>query len=217
MTASSDPQIIDRYRKIASASVADAVEKHGHRGYLAGRVGQIRPGKVVGPAVTVLEEPSDTAEPPTHALDAIDASPAGSVLCIAAGGADVAVFGGLMAAGAVVNELAGVVLDAAVRDVEEITRDYPDFPVYAAGTVSATTVGRYRSVSSNQPVLLGDVEVHPGDLIVADTDGVVRVPADLVEQVLETAEEIERRESEQTRLILEARSLKTGLELYNRV
>ncbi|GGU12930.1 RraA family protein [Nocardioides albus] len=217
MTASSDPQIIDRFRKIASASVADAVEQHGHRGYLAGRVGQIRPGKIVGPAVTVLEEPSDTVEPPTHALDAIDASPAGSVLCIAAGGADVAVFGGLMAAGAVVNELAGVVLDAAVRDVEEITRDYPDFPVYAAGKVSATTVGRYRSVSSNQPVLLGDVEVHPGDLIVADTDGVVRVPAALVEQVLVTAEEIERRESEQTRLILEARSLKTGLELYNRV
>ena len=55
------------------------------------------------------------------------------------------------------------------------------------------------------------------NLIVADTDGVVRVPADLVEQVLETAEEIERRESEQTRLILEARSLKTGLDLYNRV
>lgn len=212
-------ETVERFAKITTASIADAVEQQGQRGYLDGRVRMVLPGggRLVGPAVTVLEEPSEGAGAPTHALAAIDESPAGSVLCIAAGGADVAVFGGLMAAGSVVNELAGVVLDAGVRDVEEIARDYPQLPVFAVGPVPATTVGRIRSVSSNEPVEMGGVTVAPGDLIVADSDGVVRVPADLVDAVLAAAELIEEREAEQTRLIHETKSLRGGIERFNRV
>jgi 4-hydroxy-4-methyl-2-oxoglutarate aldolase len=210
-------EVIERYRAISTPSVADAVELHGQRGYLDGRIRAVLPGKLVGPAVTVLEEPADGAGAPTHALQAIDDSPAGSVICIAAGGADIAVWGGLMAAGAVVNELEGVVLDAGVRDVEEIGRDYPQLPIYAASTVSATTVGRIRTVALNTAVELGGVIVRPGDLMVADTDGVVRVPAGLVGKVMETAEEIEQREREQTQLIHESKSLRAGLERWNRV
>lgn len=211
--------VIARFRQIATASLADAVEQQGRRGYLDGRITAVLPGagRLVGPAVTVLEEPAADAGAPTHALQAIDDSPAGSVLCIAAGGADVAVFGGLMAAGAVVNKLAGAVLDAAVRDVEEISRDYAELPVYATGSVPATTVGRVRTISFNEPVELGGVKVAPGDLIIADRDGAVRVPADLVPAVLEAAELIEQREAEQTRLILESGSLRGGIEKYNRV
>lgn len=210
---------IRRFAGITTASIADAVEQQGERGYLDGRIRQMLPGqgRLVGPAVTVLEVPADDAGGPAHALQAIDESPAGSVLCIAAGGADVAAFGGLMAAGMVVNKLAGVVVDAGVRDNEEIARDYPQLPVYAASRVAATTVGRIRTVSRNEPVELGGVTVHPGDLIVADSDGVVRVPAALVQAVLEAAELIEQREAEQTRLILETGSLRGGIEKYGRV
>jgi 4-hydroxy-4-methyl-2-oxoglutarate aldolase len=208
---------IAAFRELASASAADAVEQLGVRGYLSGGIRQVLAGRLVGPAVTVQEVPSHEAEAPSHALQAIDESPAGSVICIAAGGADVAVWGGLMAAGAVVRGIAGAVLDARVRDVEEIRRDYPEFPIYARGSVAATTVGRYRTVSLNETVELGGVPVRPGDLIVADTDGVVCVPSAHIDTVLAAATEIEERERAQPELIRSTGSLRGGLEKYNRI
>ncbi|MEO3844602.1 RraA family protein [Streptomyces sp. CNZ287] len=217
MTTTIPPETIAAFHGIATASVADAVEQKGVRGYLTGSIKAVLPGKLVGPAVTVQEVPSHVSEPPTHALRAIDESAPGSVICIAAGGADVAVWGGLMAAGAVTNRIAGAVLDAGVRDVEEIRRDYPELPIYARGAVPATTVGRYRTVSLNEPVEVGGVSVRPGDLIVADSDGVVCVPLELAAEVLALATDIEEREREQTRLIRESGSLRGGLEKYQRI
>ncbi|MFI0421635.1 RraA family protein [Spongiactinospora sp. 9N601] len=211
--------VLAAFRIVSTASVADAVELQGVRGYMSGGIRMQTPGAgtLAGPAVTVREVPTEEAEPPTHALAAIDESDPGSVVCIDAGGADVAVWGGLMTAGAVARGIAGAVLDAGVRDVTEIQRDYPQFPVYSRWSVPATTVGRYRTVSLNEPVVLGGVSVHPGDLIVADRDGVVRVPARLITAVLDAATEIERREREQTRLILDTGSLRDGLAKYNRI
>ena len=56
-------------------------------------------------------------------------------------------------------------LDGAVRDLVEIRRDY-GFPVYARDVSPGTTLGRYKTVASQVPVCVGDVIVHPGDLIV---------------------------------------------------
>lgn len=217
MTAQYSGEILGAFGNLATASVADAVEQVAARGYLSGGIRQVVAGKIVGPAVTVHEVPCADPQPPTHALRAIDEADPGSVVCIDAGGADVAVWGGLMAAGAVTRGIAGAVLDGGVRDVEEIRRDYANLPIYARCTVPATTVGRYCTVSMNEPVVVGGVTVRPGDLIVADTDGVVCVPARHVEAVLEAAREIEDREREQTRLIQESGSLRAGLAKYNRV
>lgn len=214
-----DPTIIERFRKLATASVADAVDKvAGQRGYMQYEI-KPRAGthKIVGPAATVLEGPTDEPQPPTHALDTIDESDAGTVLVIGVGGErDVAVWGGLMTAGAVANQLAGAVLDAGVRDVSEIERDF-DFTVYARTVSPGTTVGRYRTLDKGVPVDCGGVTVHPGDLIVADRDGVVVVPRAHVDGVLDMAEDIERKEAEQTRFILETGSLREGLAKYDRI
>ena len=173
--------------------------------------------KIVGPAVTILEVPTDEFVPPTHALDAIDESPEGSVIVISAGGErDVAVWGGLMTAGAEANGLEGAVLDAGVRDVIEIRRD-SSFQVFARSVSPGTTLGRFKTLSSNEPVVCGGILVHPGDLIVGDLDGVVVVPRDHVDAVLAAATEIEVREAEQAKLIREARSLREGLAKYNRI
>ncbi|MCP3804849.1 RraA family protein [Allokutzneria sp. A3M-2-11 16] len=210
-------QIIAAFRDVATASVSDALQAMNLPGHLSTGIRQIVPGKLVGPAVTVREVPTTETEPPTHALRLIDESPAGSVVCIDAGGTlDVAVWGGLMTAGAVANQLAGAVLDGAVRDVEEILRDY-DLPIYARGTSPGTTLGSYRTVSANEPVVCGGVTVHAGDLIVADTDGVVCVPAAHVADVLAAAVDIENREREQAKLILASGSLAEGLARYNRI
>ena len=212
-------QLIERFQKVATASVADAVDKiAGKRGYMDQEIKpRVNDKKVVGPAVTVLEAATDEFLPPQHALDLIDEAPAGSVICISiAGEADVAVWGGLMTAGAVANEHAGAILDGGVRDITEIRRDY-DFPVYARSVSPGTTLGRFKTLSSQVPVEIGGVTVNPGDIIVADIDGVIVVPREHAEAVLAMSEEIDQRELEQAKLIIAERSLRKGLAKYGRI
>jgi 4-hydroxy-4-methyl-2-oxoglutarate aldolase len=210
-------EVIEAYRSITTASVADALWGLGISGHMTHEIKPFMKVKIVGPAVTVREEPTSERVPPSHALELIDHSVPGSVIVIAIGGfRDVAVWGGLMTAGAVVNGLEGAVLDGGVRDVEEIERDF-GFPVFSRSISPATTVGRFKTVAANEPVNVGGVTVNPGDLIVGDRDGVVVVPVGLVETVLKDAQDIEDREREQTRLIRETRSLLKGLEKYQRI
>ncbi|HXD41709.1 MAG TPA: RraA family protein [Ramlibacter sp.] len=212
--------LVEGFRKVATASVADAVDKIcGRRGYMDESIKpRINEKRVVGPAATVLESGTDEFVPPQHALDLIDEAPRGSVIVIsiAGGEANVAVWGGLMTAGAVANEHAGAVLDGGVRDLAEIRRDY-DFPVFARAVSPGTTLGRYRTVASQIPVEVGGVVVHPGDIIVADIDGVVVVPKARAAEVLAMAVEIDARELEQARLIIAEKSLRAGLAKYGRI
>ena len=212
--------IIEGFKSVAVASVADAVDKVcGRRGYMDASIKpRINDKRVVGPAATVLEAATDEVLPPQHALDLIDEAPRGSVIVISIRGGEpnVAVWGGLMTAGAFANEHAGAVLDGAVRDLAEIRRDY-DFPVFARDVSPGTTVGRYKTVASQVPVEVGDVIVHPGDLIVADIDGVVVVPKDRAAEVLAMAREIDERELEQAKLIVAEKSLRKGLAKYGRI
>ena len=212
-------ELVEGFTKVASASVADAVDQIvGKRGYMDYTIKpRINEKKVVGPAVTIQEGPTDEVLPPQHALDAIDESPEGSVIVIGVNGeSNVAVWGGIMTAGAVANGLAGAILDGGVRDIMEIRRDY-DFSVFARSISPGTTLGRFKTLSSNEPVVCGGILVNPGDLIVADSDGVVVVPKEHVPAVLEKAIEIEAREAKQAKLIRETKSLRQGLVKYTRI
>lgn len=211
--------MLEGFREVAIASVADALDKvTGRRGYMAEAVkNRINAKRLVGPAVTVLHAPSREALPPEAALAAIDESPAGSVICIGMhGDHDVAVWGGLMSAGAVARRHAGAVLDAGVRDIAEIRRDY-DLPVFARCVSPGTSVGRTRTIAAGIPVSIGGLVVTPGDIIVGDEDGVCVVPPDAAEEVLRLAREIDAREAEQAKLILATGSLREGLAKYGRI
>lgn len=213
-------ELIEAFGKVAVASVADAVDKVcGRRGYLDSVIKpRINDKRICGPAATVLEAATDEFVPPQHALDLIDETPAGSVIVISIEGgvSEVAVWGGLMTAGAVANNHVGAVLDGGVRDLTEIRRDY-DFPVYARAVSPGTTLGRYRTVASQVPVCVGGVMVHPGDIVVGDVDGVVVVPHAQAEAVLKMAQEIDERELEQAKLIIAEKSLRKGLAKYGRI
>jgi regulator of RNase E activity RraA len=212
--------IIEAFKSVAVASVADAVDKVcGRRGYMDARIKpRIDDQRICGPAATVLEAATDEFVPPQHALDLIDQAPRGSVIVISIEGGepDVAVWGGLMTAGAVANGHAGAVLDGAVRDLTEIRRDY-GFPVYARDVSPGTTLGRYRTVASQVPVRVGGIVVHPGDIVVGDVDGVVVVPHAQAAEVLKMAQEIDARELEQAKLIIAEKSLRKGLAKYGRI
>ncbi|MBU2487741.1 MAG: RraA family protein [Alphaproteobacteria bacterium] len=212
-------ELIAGFRGAATASVADAVDK------VAGKTGflpeafkpRINERKIVGPAVTILEGPTGEFLPPQHAIDAIDEADAGSVIVISTNGTtDVALWGGLMTAGAVANKHEAAVLDGGLRDIVEIRRDY-DFPVFSRCVSPGTTLGRIRTLASNVEVAIGDVIIKPGDIIVGDIDGVVRVPREHAEEVLKMALEIDAREAEQARLITESGSLRDGLAKYGRI
>ncbi len=213
-------ELIAGFGQVAVASVADAVDKVcGRRGYLDSVIKpRINDKRICGPAATVLEAATDEFVPPQHALDLIDEAVAGSVIVISIEGgvSEVAVWGGLMTAGAVANGHVGAVLDGGVRDLTEIRRDY-DFPVYARAVSPGTTLGRYRTVASQVPVCVGGVIVHPGDIVVGDVDGVVIVPKAQAEAVLNMAREIDVRELEQAKLIIAEKSLRKGLAKYGRI
>ena len=212
--------IIQAFGEVAIASVADAVDKVcGHRGYMNSTIKpRINDKRICGPAATVLEAASDEFVPPQHALDLIDEAPRGSVIVISieSGESDVAVWGGLMTAGAVANGHVGAVLDGGIRDLTEIRRDY-GFPVYARDVSPGTTLGRYRTVASQVPVRVGGIMVHPGDIVVGDVDGVVVVPHAQAAEVLAMAREIDSRELEQAKLIMAEKSLRKGLAKYGRI
>ena len=213
-------EMVERFGKVAIASIADAVDKVcGQRGYMASGIKpRINDHRICGPAATVLEVATDEFVPPQHALDLIDEAPPGSVIVIAieGGAPDVAVWGGLMTAGAVANGHVGAVLEGGVRDLVEIRRDY-GFPIYALDVSPGTTLGRYKTVASQVPVRVGGVMVHPGDLVVGDVDGVAVVPRARAEEVLAMSEEIDSRELEQAKLIIAERSLRKGLAKYGRI
>jgi len=213
-------KLVEAFGQVAIASIADAVDKVcGHRGYMDHPIKpQINDRRICGPAATVLEAATDEFLPPQHALDLIDEAPKGSVIVISmiGGDADVAVWGGLMTAGAWARGMAGAVLDGGVRDLVEIRRDY-GFPVYARSVSPGTTLGRYKTVASQVPVEIGGIVVHPGDLVVGDVDGVVVVPKDKAAEVLALAREIDARELEQARLIIAEKSLRKGLAKYGRI
>ena len=210
-------EIIEGLRSVNAASVADALWELGISGHLSHEIKPILPVKMVGLAVTVYEEPTTERLPPTHALELIDNAEPGSVIVIAIDGyKDVATWGGLMTTGAVVNGLEGALLDGGVRDVEEIERDY-NFPIFARSIHPAASVGRFKTVSANQPVEIDGVMIHPGDVIMGDRDGVIVIPIDKAEVCLEKALEIESREREQTLLIRETKSILKGLEKYQRI
>ncbi len=212
---------IERFSKIATASISDACAQIvGRRCFMDYEIKpRINDKKIVGPAVTIQEGPANGEfVGPTHAIDAIDASNEGDVMVITMANSDkdVALWGGIMTAGAYANKMAGAILDGGMRDVTEIKRDY-DFPVFSRSLSPCTTLGKYKTYASNIDIECGGIPVCPGDLVVGDVDGVVVIPKANVEEVLKASEEIEAKELEQARLIVESGSLKEGLAKYNRI
>jgi regulator of RNase E activity RraA len=146
----------------------------------------------------------------------IDNAKAGEVGVIVMDGTlDIAAMGNLMATAAKVRGMAGVVLDGAIRDVWDIRR--MGLTVYARSISPRTAVGHYATVARNVSVNCGGVTVRPGDIIVADEDGVVVVPQEQAEAVLKQAQQIDEREKGMFPFIKQMKSLSAAIEKFNRI
>jgi regulator of RNase E activity RraA len=89
--------------------------------------------------------------------------------------------------------------------------------VYARSISPRTAVGHYATVGRNVPVTCGGITVRPGDIIVADEDGVVVVPQERAEEVLKQAQSIDEREKGMFPFIRQFKSLTAAIEKFNRI
>lgn len=132
--------------------------------------------RIAGPAFTVRCPPGDNLM--VHA--AIHHAPQGSVIVVEAGDVDYAVAGGNVCSVAKRREIEGLVVDGAIRDLGEVRR--AGFPVFARGVIPIPGA-KEAVLPLNGPVRCGGVTVDPGDIVVADEEGVVVVPYARSEQV----------------------------------
>jgi regulator of RNase E activity RraA len=108
-----------------------------------------------------------------------------------------------------------MVLDGAVRDLWDLRR--MGLTVYARAKSPRTAVGHYATVARNVPIECAGVTVRPGDIIVADEDGVVVVPQDRAAEVLKKAQEIDAQESGMYPFVRQYKSLQEAIRKFNRI
>lgn len=161
-----EAQIREILELVSSSNLSDALHRSG---FLQG----IRPLfpsiRMVGKAVTVRTYPGDWAKP----VQAIDVADPGDVIVIDAGGAGPAVWGELATYSAVQKNLAGVVIDGALRDSPEIM--VLKFPAFSR--LVMPNAGEPKGFGEiGVPVTVGNMRVEPGDWLLGDDDGVVVLP-----------------------------------------
>ncbi len=128
---------------------------------------------------------------------------------------NITALGGLMATTAQVRGMEGVVVDGAVRDVQQI--EDLKLPGFARSISPATLVGRATSVARDVPVVCAGITVEPGDYIVGDRDGVVCIPAVHVQSVMARALEMEEAEAKMIPMIHKIKSLQKVIDVFKRI
>jgi regulator of RNase E activity RraA len=180
----------DRLAKLYTPVVADVLDKLGFRAQtMHPRIRPLWPeARCAGFALTVQTVPARETSPPcpyAGELAAVDSLQDGDVLVVSESAWSF--WGELLSTAARYRKCRGVVLDGPTRDSPAIRQ--MGFPVFHVGFHPADSLGRLDVADHNVPINCGGVLVHPGDLILADHDGVVVVPSAIAEQVLKLAEE----------------------------
>jgi 4-hydroxy-4-methyl-2-oxoglutarate aldolase len=220
--ASPGDSLVAGFKSTYAASVSDAVEiVTGKNGTMRYDMKLMAGTNLVGRAVTSLARPApaDQATPTLavkHSVEIIDEAKPGDVgVIVMEGSLDIAAMGNLMATAAVERGMAGMVLDGAIRDMWDIRR--MGLTVYARSKSPRTAVGHYATVAKNVAVDCAGVTVRPGDIIVADEDGVVVVPQERAADVLKEAQSIDARESGMYPFIRQFKSLQEAIKKFNRI
>jgi len=201
--------LLDGFRHVEVASVSDALEQlTGKRMYMTHHMQPIFTAKFAGYAVTVrLKKDEGNSDPAAlnGMLAAIDNGPANSVYVMSVeDGADIAGMG----------DYAGAVIDGGVRDVAYLRKI--GFPVYATGIVPSTSVHHYR-FDAQKSIMCDGVTVNPGDIVTADSDGVVVVPREKAAEVLASAQQLDFKEHSMYAYIEKLKSIEQAVKQFGRL
>jgi regulator of RNase E activity RraA len=203
-----ESRIIEVLSRVTTATVTTILLKQGLRNvWIRGArplcKDRARPesSRAVGRAFTLRFLPvrEDLATPeswssPKSSRAAIEAMPAGAIAVVdAMGVTDAGIFGDILCARMAQRGVAALVTDGVVRDLAGVLTT--GLPVWCQGTAAPPSVAGLTFAGWQEPVACGGVAIFPDDIIVADGDGAVVIPAALVDAVLELAPEQERLEA----------------------
>ncbi len=180
---------VERFLTLAVANIDDCMERVGALDSAIKPIGYREP--IVGTAFTVKVAPGDNLF--LHA--AMDLAIPGDIIVIDAGGyRERAIFGELMANYMKIRGVRGIICDGAVRDAEAL-KNMENFQVYAK---AITPNGPYKNGPGavNIPVVCGGKLIYPGDIVVADGDGVVVIRPDEADNIYRRTKEVEKKERE---------------------
>lgn len=216
----SDSELIAEYRRVEVASVSDALEQlTGKRMYMSHHMQPIFTTKFAGFARTVQlkkDEGNKDPEALSGMLEAIDQGSTDSVyVMVVEDGEDIAGMGGLMGTAMAARGYSGAVIDGGVRDVAYLRKI--GFPVFATGIVPSTSVHHYRFAGAQIPLVCNAVPVSPGDIVVADSDGVAVVPRAQAQSVLSLAQQMDFKEHSMYAVIEQLKSIVAAVKKFGRL
>ena len=197
-----EDEMLDIFRSVSTPNISDAM----HRKGAMRDIHPINPGtRIVGSAITVQTFAGDWAK----SVEAIDQGGPGNVIVIYNGSNYIAPWGGLATLSCKNKGIEGVVVEGAVRDVDEIKA--MKYPVFASGITP--NAGEPKGMGEiNAEIICGGQTVRPGDYIVGDESGVVVIPKERAYEIARRAKMVEENES---RLYEEIRRGKTLSEVAN--
>lgn len=213
-----------RYLKMDTATVADVLDTLGLRDQ--GLAPSFAPfpedgGKMGGWAYTIRGKMTRyAASGDPQKMKAVDGVGKGEITVWSGAGKGVCFFGELIALGMKRRGCAGALVDGGIRDIEWIARQR--FPVYARYRTPVQSIGRWKVTAWQVPVTLPGatvkhVKVRPGDFVLADTDGVIVVPAGFALKALAEAERLTAQEIRVRRDLDSGASLEDVLKKYGHV
>ncbi len=182
----------EKLKKVSTATVATCLFKRGLKNQFIQNVRPLKPGKptMVGEAYTLRYIPAredlnsiEVFKDPKHLQRvAVEECPEGSVLVIdSRKNARAASAGSILATRLMVRGVAGIVTDGGFRDSAEIAE--LTLPSYHNVPSAPTNLTLHQAIAVNEPIGCGDVAVFPGDCIIGDDDGVMVIPANIVDEV----------------------------------
>jgi len=193
-----DKEIIDGFKNIPASNIADVMERNSAMNPRIKLVSDIKKKIMVGPAFTVKVRAGDNLL--IHA--AMSYSNEGDVIVVSNEEDNTRSLVGEIMLTYLKNtkKIAGIVLDGPIRDIDEVKGW--DFPIYCTGT---TPGGPYKDGPGeiNVPISCGGLSINPGDIIVGDADGVIVIPLNDAEEILEKAKEFKINDQNKVKAVKE--------------
>lgn len=197
--------LVERFKRLDTTSISDALDRLGIIGGCQGILPQVSGTKAVGRAFTVRYRPCGIEKGTVG--DFLDDVDPGRVVVLDNGGRTYGtVWGDIMTVYAIKRGISGAVIDGVCRDLPKILE--LRYPIFTRGRFMVTGKDRVEVDAINVPVSISNILVKPGDIVVADDTGVVIVPFERAEEVLNIAIEIDEVERKILELIDKGVSLK---------
>lgn len=200
----------ERLESLDTTCVSDAMDRLGIPCGLLGIKPVITGSRICGEAFTVHYVPCGTIKGTVG--DFLDDVEPGQVVVIDNNGrTDCTVWGDIMTITSVAKGIEGTLIDGVCRDIPGIKNQ--DYPIFSKGFYMVTGKDRVEVDAVNIPVSICGVKVCPHDIILGDDTGAIVIPRQDLERVLETAEEIDKKEKEIIELVKAGKTLKEARQL----